>query len=209
MEKSLLNSYDSPPGGCFMVQALDTSGINSTRLKVVSRTANDGIPQKDQQTSVPDDAVSVSINVETAKSKVYNRHMIMEGQPSEDNALLRDYVVKLLEEQGLAVKFTIDSDRSVDFNTMTPEEARELISEDGYFGIEKTSDRIVEFAISSAGNDPAKLDQIKAAVLDGFRQAEEAFGGVLADISYDTLDAIMEKLDKWADQTPNTETTAA
>ncbi len=192
-----------------MVQALDTSGITSTRLKVVSRAADDGISRKDQQTSVPDDAVSVSINGETSMSTVYNRQMILEGQPAEDNAFLRDYVVKLLEEQGLAVKFTIDSDRTVDFNTMTPEEARELISEDGYFGIEKTSGRIVDFAISAAGNDPAKLEQIKAAVLDGFRQAEEAFGGVLADISYDTLDVIMEKLDKWADQTPDTETTAA
>ncbi len=192
-----------------MVQALNTSGITSTRLKVVSRTADDGISRKEQQTSVPDDAVSVSINGETSMSTVYNRQMILEGQPAEDNAFLRDYVVKLLEEQGLAVKFTIDSDRTVDFNTMTPEEARELISEDGYFGIEKTSGRIVDFAISAAGNDPAKLEQIKAAVLDGFRQAEEAFGGVLADISYDTLDVIMEKLDKWADQTPDTETTAA
>ena len=35
-------------------------------------------------------------------------------------------------------------------------------------------------------------------VNQGFNEAMEAFGGWLPDISYDTLDTVMEKLDAWA-----------
>jgi hypothetical protein len=63
----------------------------------------------------------------------------------------------------------------------------------------------VKFAVSAAGNDPSRLDQIKEAVTEGFRQAEEAFGGTLPDISYKTLDKVMEKLDNWATELGKTD----
>ena len=86
----------------------------------------------------------------------------------------------------------------IDMTQMTVEEAQELISEDGYFGVEKTSDRIVEFAINAFGNDPAKLEEMKQAIDKGFKDAEEAFGGTLPEISQQTYDAIMQKLDAFA-----------
>jgi hypothetical protein len=65
--------------------------------------------------------------------------------------------------------------------------------------VEKTSDRIVQFAIAAAGNDPGKLEAIKAAVEKGFAMASDALGGALPEISLKTHDAIMEKLDAWAE----------
>jgi len=137
--------------------------------------------------------------MESSVSVTYSRSMVMEGGLDQNEAL-RDYVVNLLKEQGVALKFAIDSENEIDFTTMTPEEAQALISEHGYFGVKNTSDRIVDFATGAAGGDVSKIEEIKAAVLKGFQQAEEAFGGTLADISYDTLDAVMEKLDSWAEQ---------
>ena len=181
-----------------MVQALENSDMRNTPLKVITGKKETAV-QISKPADVPARADSVSITMESSVSVVYSRNMVMENASSRNQAL-RDYVVNLLQEQGIAVKFAIDSEKEIDFTTMTPEEARELISEDGYFGVEKTSDRIVEFATGAAGGDVSKLEQIKDAVLKGFREAEEAFGGTLADISYDTLDAVMEKLDKWAEQ---------
>lgn len=83
---------------------------------------------------------------------------------------------------------------------MTQEEAQELISEDGYFGVEKTSQRIVDFAINGFGNDPSKLQEMKDAIDQGFLEAQDAFGGALPEISQQTYDAIMEKLDAFAAQ---------
>lgn len=111
--------------------------------------------------------------------------------------LLRSLVVKTLEEQGLSLTFDTGSE-IMNFQNMTPEEAQQLVSEDGFFGVEKTSDRIVNFAINAFGDDPEKFEEMRAAIEDGFKQAADAFGGSLPEISHQTYDAVMEKLDAFA-----------
>ena len=87
----------------------------------------------------------------------------------------------------------------IDISTLTPEKAQELIAADGYFGVEKTSERIVQFAIGLAGGDASRIEAIRQGVDDGFKQALDAMGGHLPDISYDTYDTVMQKLDDWAE----------
>lgn len=111
-------------------------------------------------------------------------------------AMLRDLVARTLQDQGVATRIATESG-DIDLESLTPEEAQSLIAEDGYFGVEKTSERIVQFAIGIAGNDPARIDAIRKGIDDGFRQAEEAWGGELPEISYQTRDAVMDKLDAW------------
>ncbi|HEY5674621.1 MAG TPA: hypothetical protein VIR78_12995 [Malonomonas sp.] len=113
--------------------------------------------------------------------------------------LLRSLVIKTLQDQG--AELLIDTGSEIlDLQQLTPEKAQELISADGYFGVEQTSNRIVDFAINAFGNDPAKLEEMRAAIEDGFQQAAQAFGGSLPEISHQTYDAIMEKLDAFAEQ---------
>jgi hypothetical protein len=78
-----------------------------------------------------------------------------------------------------------------------------LLSEDGYWGVEKTSQRMFDFAVGIAGDNPAELEKAKAAVTDGFKQVEAMFGGQLPDISYDTYDATISKLDNYIAQVNN------
>jgi hypothetical protein len=113
--------------------------------------------------------------------------------------LLRSLVIKTLQEQGINLQ--IDTGSAIlELNKLTPEKAQELVSEAGYFGVNKTSERIVDFAINAFGSDPAKLEEMRAAIEDGFQQAASAFGGSLPEISHQTYDAIMEKLDAFAAQ---------
>lgn len=115
--------------------------------------------------------------------------------------MLRGLVLNMLKEQGIDFKIAT-GDSEIDLSTISQADAQKLIAEDGYFGVDQTSDRIVDFAIAAAGSDPSRLDAIKAGVEKGFKEAQKAFGGSLPDISYDTYDAIMNKLDTWA-QTGN------
>ncbi len=111
---------------------------------------------------------------------------------------LREMLVGIMEEQGITTRIA-SGDTSIDFRDLTPEKARELISEDGYLGVEQTSERIVQFALSIANGDPNRLAEIKASIDKGFQMAAEALGGVLPDISMETYNAIMDKLDAWAE----------
>ena len=160
-----------------------------------SQQQDDLLPRQQnaqQKTAATD---RISLGETDPAGKTYGPGLTV-GSPYE---LLRNLVIKTFREQGLNLQIST-GEQTVDLATMTPDEARSLVAEDGYFGVAKTSRRIVDFAINAFGHDPAKLEQMKDAIDKGFLEAQEAFGGALPEISQQTYDAIMEKLDAFAEQ---------
>ena len=85
-------------------------------------------------------------------------------------------------------EFTVDA--------ATKAQAQADIAEDGYWGVEATSSRIVDFAIALCGDDKGKLEEMREAFEKGFKQAEETWGGKLPDICQRTYDRVFEKFDE-------------
>ncbi len=81
----------------------------------------------------------------------------------------------------------------------TVAQAKKDIAEDGYWGVEQTSNRLVDMAIALSGGDKSKADLMMDSIKKGFEQATKAWGGELPDISQRTVDAAIEKLTKWRD----------
>lgn len=69
---------------------------------------------------------------------------------------------------------------------LSEEEASELISEEGFFGISQTSQRVADFVFGFAGDDLDILEQGREGIVKGFEEAQEMWGGELPQISYDT-----------------------
>ena len=84
-------------------------------------------------------------------------------------------------------------------------QAQQDISEDGYWGVKQTSDRIIDFATALTGGDPSKIEKMRAAFEKGYKMAEKKWGGELPAISKQTYDAVMEKFDKLAAEAGITE----
>ena len=80
--------------------------------------------------------------------------------------------------------FTVDA--------QTKAEAQEAISEDGYWGVKQTSQRIFDFAYALAGDDADKMKEMQDAVEKGFEQATKAWGGPMPSITGDTHSAISD-----------------
>lgn len=85
--------------------------------------------------------------------------------------------------------FTVDA--------KTKAEAQQAISEDGFWGVKQTSERIFSFAQALAGDDPEKMKQMQAAVEKGFQQATKAWGGALPSICDQTHSAINNMFDNY------------
>lgn len=150
------------------------------------------------------DTVTLSYSLESVTT--YNNSLSLENSPVGDGFdLLRSLVLNIFEEQGLDNRIDING-VEIDLKELTQPQAQELVADEGYFGVEKTSDRIFNFAVGIAGGDPSRLDAIKEGVEKGFQEALDAFGGWLPEISYDTFDRVMEKLDVWAGEDQNIET---
>ncbi len=77
-------------------------------------------------------------------------------------------------------------------------QAREDVSEDGYYGVKQTSERILSFAKAISGGDPDKIEELRGAVDKAFSEVEEMFGGELPELSQNTYDAVMQGFDEWA-----------
>ena len=89
----------------------------------------------------------------------------------------------------------------MDISAGVPEEVRleaqAAIAEDGEWGVEKTAQRILDFAKALSGGDPSKIGLLKNAVDAGFKAAERLLGGTLLDISQRTHERVMEGFREW------------
>ncbi len=123
---------------------------------------------------------------------------------------LRSLVEQLMSKQGKTYgqandmwSFLAGGDYKVD--PATRAQAQADIAEDGYWGVEQTSDRILDFAKALTGGDPSKADEMLAAFKKGYEQAAKKWGGNLPDISQRTYDAVISKFDAWkSDETGTT-----
>ena len=99
------------------------------------------------------------------------------------------------ERQGLSQGFSL---RDIEVTPEMRAEATSMIEEGGYFSVEETATRLLDFAVALTGGDPARIEMMRGAVQRGFAQAERMFGGELPEISHQTLQAVMDGFDEWA-----------
>jgi len=152
-----------------------------------------------------------------SSKKIYKQDTALINKLKADvearTAQFRSLVEKIMLGQGNAIgtaddiwsflrtgNFTVDA--------ATKAQAQADIAEDGYWGVEQTSDRIVDFAKALTGGDPDKIDEMKEAFEKGFKLAEKKWGGELPEISQKTYDAVFEKFDAWKAQSAKATETA-
>ncbi len=171
-----------------------------------------------QETQKPDVDTFESGEKEEAKTpddstgKIYKPNQKLVAQLKAEQAQIQarfiNSVKDMLSKQGVKVAWAEGSDNNDAFwqtiakgdYTVDPEiksAAQEAISEDGYWGVKQTSQRIVDFGKALVGGNPEKIGLLKDAFIKGFEAATKSWGGALPDITKDTYDAVMDLFDKW------------
>ncbi len=112
---------------------------------------------------------------------------------------LRDLVTALLKQQGLSLEKLEHLQGSKDAEAAIRADLEALLGPEGDLGVEAVSDRIVAFARALSGGDSSRSDELREAIIQGFKEAEAILGG-LPDISHQTRDRVMEKLDDWVNE---------
>ncbi len=148
------------------------------------------------------DKATYSINKMSAEKRAELVKQMKQDAVNRQNQLV-DIVNKTLF--GQAKKFTEANDDfwstmakggfSVD--AAAKAKAQELISEDGYYGVKQTSQRIFDFASALAGDDVEKMKEMQAAFEKGYKQATKSWGKELPDISKKTHQAVTDLFDDY------------
>lgn len=76
-------------------------------------------------------------------------------------------------------------------------QAKKDVAPDGYWGAEKTSERLLDFAKALSGGDPSKATLLKDAFKKGFDEIKDMFGDKLPKLCEETYDLTLKKFDDW------------
>ncbi len=178
-----------------------TAKTSTEKTENTEKTTNTSTAENTQETVKQDDTAAVydktKLSEDDRKTIVAQLKADQEKRQAQLTELVSSMISKQTNTFGAAAdiwKFLAKGDFEVDEETK--KKAQEDISEDGYWGVNQTSDRIVSFATSLAGNDPDALEEMKDAFVKGYEQAEKQWGGELPEISQKTYDAVMEKFDQ-------------
>jgi hypothetical protein len=112
-----------------------------------------------------------------------------EAMKTKDGEKMKEYIDKEIDPYSLGYE-------GKNLTELTPEEAAELIAEDGFFGITNTSQRVADFIIEAAKGNLETLSQGREGLMRGFKMAEDMWGEKLPEISYDTLKETLKKVDE-------------
>ncbi|MCR4989255.1 MAG: hypothetical protein K6A38_00120 [Lachnospiraceae bacterium] len=135
------------------------------------------------------------------KTYVPNEELIakMKADAEERTAQLKSLVEKIILKQAEKGSNIFDF-LGQEYSAEDIAKAKEDVSEDGYWGVKQTSQRILDFAVALTGGDPDKIDEMKAAFEKGYKTAEKTWGGELPDLCKQTFDAVLAGFDKMAEE---------
>lgn len=126
----------------------------------------------------------------------------LKADAEQRTSQLRSLVENMMKQQGVQIgtsdsmwRFLAGGNFTVTAEAKAQAEA--AIAEDGYYGVEQTSERIVDFAKALTGGDASKAEEMREAFIKGFKEATKSWGKELPEISQKTYDAVMEKFDAW------------
>lgn len=182
----------------------NSNTMGSTKLKQHQNN------NKTEQLDHEDSAAVYEKNIEPGSNKVYIRDDAtidrLKAETERRSQSLRELVEKMLLKQGKVFTEATDiyallREGKLEVDPETRAQAQKDIAEDGYWGVEQTSERLLSFAKALSGGDPAKADEMISAVKKGFEEAEKAWGGKLPEISQKTYDTVIKKLESWRDGT--------
>ncbi len=92
-----------------------------------------------------------------------------------------------------------ENDIMINVDDATRAKAQAEIDEGGYYSVDETAKRLLDFAVALSGGDPSKVDTLRGAVEKGFKAVEDMWGGELPEISQKTYDAVMKGFDEWSE----------
>ena len=201
-----------------------TANVNTTGKATESKKEVAKTTPVENKTGFDETAVVYEKSKETEavkpnKNNKVDREAIiaqMKADTEARMAQMQDLVRKMMQGQGNALAQTDDVWKFLASGDYTVTEAAKLqaqedISENGYWGVEQTSQRILDFAKALSGGDISKADLLLDAFKKGYKEATGAWGKELPEISKKTYEAVEEKFAAWKEEAnkPTTETSEA
>ncbi|NCC67454.1 MAG: hypothetical protein EOM14_04555 [Clostridia bacterium] len=162
---------------------------------------------------------SAALSEENTNVSAEDTIQISEEGREKAKGLTSEEVKQLMDEQEAQIeKFKLMLQRMIGKQVQTEKLALESqsdvqsaaaasIAEGGEYSVDAVATRILSMASALAGGDASKIETLREAVIEGFRQVAGMFGAdtdsdnwisSLPQVSQDTYSEIMSRFDSWA-----------
>ncbi len=190
--------------GAQVASVYGTTAKSAPKEKTTEKNTKDVGAEVIYDKTTPEKKATYQINRMSANERQTLVKQLKADQESRQKSFL-DMVGKMVTGQGKAYSMATGDDSIWKFlasgnftvDAATKAQAQQDISEDGYWGVKQTSQRLFDFASAIAGDDVEKMQKMQAAMEKGFRQATAAWGKSLPDISQRTMDAANKLFDDY------------
>lgn len=159
------------------------------------------VPKKSIKDTVEDSAFNVTLSMNAQiilytinASDMSKGNSLVQGAISQNNQEVLDFLSGNTTQSGMSLSNIGYEGKPL--TELTTDEANELISDDGFFGVTQTSDRVANFVFSFSGDDIELLQKGREGIVQGFEEAKELFGGTLPEISYQTQERTLQLIDE-------------
>ena len=172
--------------------ALKNATIHNHGEKLQKETS-DGSSKSLVEKEIEKAAVEVSISM--------NAQIILfamdSGDKIKNNTTAQKDILSFLSGKNVSDDFNLANTgyEGKAITELSVDEATELIGDNGFFGIDQTSQRVSDFVLSFSGDDIELLKKGREGIVRGFDEAQEMWGGKLPQISYDTQAKTLELID--------------
>ena len=189
-----------------------TSTIPASTTTAASSAPKAAEESQSKKTSAKDLGVVYEKSQDTDKvtAKKDNKAIIakLKADAEARTAQMRSLVEQMMTGQGTAIGKAADDDSIWKFlakgdftvSADVKAQAQSDIAEDGYWGVNQTSDRILDFAKALSNDDPEKAEDMLNAFKKGFEAATKSWGDELPELSQKTYDAVLEKFEAWKNE---------
>jgi hypothetical protein len=161
--------------------------ISSTMLNVEAKTSTTNVKTNFTEKISKDEAQEIRAQItENARNMMISSTNVQSSISTTKDVSNQDFKT-FLNDIGYEGKAIANLSQS---------EAAELVSEDGFFGIDQTSQRIADFVINGSGGDESMMRAGREGMLQGFKEAEAMLGSELPEISQKTMQKALEIVDK-------------
>jgi hypothetical protein len=150
---------------------------------------------------------NAAVNVAISTHSIMNYLKVKSAESTQGNTNAQQILTNLVNGNDDYINFfsgkTTESGLSLEsigyegkaLDQLTQGEAKALVSQGGFFGIDETSSRVTSFVLNMTGDNLESLQESRKGLVQGFEEAQKLFGGELPDISVKTQAKSLEIVD--------------
>ena len=173
----------------------------NSNVTVDKSNKQDKVEEKSLEETINSSAVSVAISMNAQyiliamnASSLTKDNTLTQAHLTTNQQDVLDFLSGKETQSGMSLKNIGYEGKPI--TELTQDEAKDLVSEDGFFGVTQTSDRVSNFVFSFAGDNLDLLQKGRDGIVQGFEEAKKLFGGELPEISYKTQERTLSLIDE-------------